>query len=62
MVHERNKLFKINLKTIYTNNITMGFFKNLIKAREEWLSKPYFRNQPQPQPQNLDTNTNTNAK
>ena len=41
----------------------MGFFKNLIKAREEWLSKPYFRNQPQPQPQpqNLDTNTNANA-
>lgn len=31
----------------------MGFFKNLIKAREEWLKKPYFRNQPQ----NLDPKT-----
>lgn len=33
----------------------MGFFKNLIKAREEWLNKPYFRNQPQ----NLDPKTNS---
>jgi hypothetical protein len=40
----------------------MGFFKNLIKAREEWLSKPYFRNQPQPQNLDTNTNTNTNAK
>jgi len=38
----------------------MGFFKNMIKAREEWLSKPYFRNQPQNL--DLDTNTNTNVK
>lgn len=37
----------------------MGFFKNLIKAREEWLSKPYFRSQPQPQ--NLDPKINATA-
>jgi len=33
------------------------FFDNMIKAREEWLSKPYFRSQPQ----NLDPKINATA-
>ena len=40
----------------------MGFFKNLIKSREEWLKKPYFRNTHQDPKTKPDPKTNTKTK